>query len=811
MADNKFELTKYSDLEGTAKDLEVVPMYPRMPGPADWASYGGDGDGEDKIHFREYWRRIRRHKWLILSTVVIVTTLVTIQAYRVKEWYIASSVLEIGKENSVILRTGDITVNDGSDSSNAVALNTKMLAFENPELYIQAAKDLNLDQNAVVKDKVSQKPIISSARLLDLVGLSRNSPPQNSPTPPPSYDPAAEEISRFGPYASYIRNSMVVEQLKSTQAIKLSFTDEDPMLAANITNTVAGIFRQQSFDKQTEKFTNSVNWLDTSTRELRAKVQAAEEALTNYTRENQIYSTAGTGTGGAEKEPTLTTTSLVQLHGQFVKAQTEQLLKKSLYEQVQTGHVADLPEAFSDPRINAAQLQLAALQTQAAALKVKFGPTNPKTVEIQNQIEVLTSQIEKSRTNLETKLRAEYERSVKDVGSLNTALNTAKAAAVNENQAAIKFNILKQDVDTARTMYTDFLQKTNQAKLQVAEQDNNIKVIQPASAPGGPAGPRRLNIILTGFILSLGAGIGLALFLEYLDNTIKTLDDVEQYAQLPTLGVIPSIATTSVGFLKGMGKAKQALLAKNESLLILDAPQNAAQLKLLANLDNSSINGEAYRALRTSLLLSAAGTPPKSILVTSGQAGEGKTTTAVNTAISLSQLGAKVLLIDCDLRRPSVHKQLDVSNLDGVTNYLSSNTELEPLVKPSDIPNLSVMTCGPIPPNPAELLSSRKMKQMLEILGQSFDHIIIDSPPIVNVTDPVILSTLVDGTVMVIQGGKTTRDFVQRSRQELLSVRAKIFGVVLNNVNLHKEGYEYYYYYRYSNYYRSHTDKQNNN
>lgn len=224
----------------------------------------------------------------------------------------------------------------------------------------------------------------------------------------------------------------------------------------------------------------------------------------------------------------------------------------------------------------------------------------------------------------------------------------------------------------------------------------------------------------------------------------------------------------------------------------------------LMTLDNQSTVAEAYRVLRTSVLLSSAGHPPKTILVTSGRPGEGKTTTAVNTAISLAQLGASVLIIDCDLRRPKVHKVFGISHVHGLSTYLSRDAELGGLIHSLPVPNLSLLPCGPTPPNPAELISSEKMREMLALLSEQFDHIILDSPPLINVTDPVILSTMVDGVIMVVQAGRSTRDVVRRASQELTGVGAKVFGVVLNNVNLQREGYDEYYYQRYySGYYGS--------
>jgi polysaccharide biosynthesis transport protein len=336
---------------------------------------------------------------------------------------------------------------------------------------------------------------------------------------------------------------------------------------------------------------------------------------------------------------------------------------------------------------------------------------------------------------------------------------------------------------------------------------------------GVPIGPQRMRAIGMGFLLSLVAGVGLALLLEYLDNTVKSVEDVSRATQLPTLALIPSMNADAVRAIGARKRAQQKVIAgavsmqssgqasgqaagqagKPEAAVAGIAPRSmqAHNDNQVATLESLSSIVEAYRMLRTSVLLSTAGTPPKTILVTSSQPGEGKTTTAVNTAISMAQLGSSVLVIDADLRRPAVHKTFKVPNTRGITNYLSSKAAIENLIVKLPIPNLSLLPCGPIPPNPAELISSDRMKDLLRLLGERYDHIIIDSPPLISVTDPVILSTMVDGSILVVHSGRSTRDLVRRARQELNSVGAKVFGVVLNNVNIKKEGYDDYYYYRY--------------
>jgi capsular exopolysaccharide synthesis family protein len=302
----------------------------------------------------------------------------------------------------------------------------------------------------------------------------------------------------------------------------------------------------------------------------------------------------------------------------------------------------------------------------------------------------------------------------------------------------------------------------------------------------------------------VAAGVGLAFFLEYLDSSIRTVEDVGRYVQLPALGVIPAISGKGLKRVRGNGR-KQKLAAGNGAEGAIQKVSSAGDRKIIINERSSA--AEAYRVLRTSMLLSTPGKPPKTILITSGQPGEGKTTTAVNTAISFAQLGASVLIIDCDLRRPVTHRLFGIDPEVGLSTYLCDESDIDGYIQRLQIPNLSLMPCGHIPPNPAELLSSERMKSMLAILSQRYDHILVDSPPLIGVADALILSTLVDGVILVVHGGKSTRALARRARQELVNVGAKIFGVVLNNLDLKDAGYDNY------NYYQNHLrerDESNN-
>lgn len=755
-----------------------------MHEPAAGAPYNNPEAAEDGLRLRELWRKVWRRKWVVLLIVLVTTTTVAAEVYRIKAIYQATTTIEIGKDNPMLVKTGDIVIQ--SDDSDLL---TGMFLLRSRPLLEDVVAKLRLEQNPTFLEVTSRR---------SLWGVIRGHAPKTA-KPESEEESAAEEVvrpeasarpraerARFAPFVAILKKNLAVEQLQGTRLLNLSFIHTDPEMAATVVNGVAENFIERSFQKKTEKFSHTSAWLNRSTRELEAQMQRAEQALANYTRTHNIFASEG-------KED-LTTTKLAHLHDQLMRAETDRLLKQSLYEEVKQGRVAQLPEAFANTSTATLQARLSELTVTAAQLSVKFGARNPKVVEIQQQIAAIRQEIEGSQRVLEEKLKADYERATRDEGSLRAALERAKSEAVAQNQTAIQFNIFKQNVETAKSLYTDFLQKTSQANVQMAEQHRNVSVAEPAEAPSAPVGPLRLRTIVLAFVLSLAGSIGLVLLLDHLDNTIKNAEDVNRYVRVPTLGVIPVINVAGGRRLLPKRSDRAALNGHDKEgawgAELLPSP--------LAQIEASPAVAEAYRMLRTSVLLSAADHPPRTILVTSSQPGEGKTTTSVNTAVSLSQLGARVLIVDADLRRPRVHKIFGADQSLGLSSYLSGTAELAELIQPSAIPNLSVLSSGLVPPNSAELVSSERMRKLLGLLSSDYDHVIIDSSPVGNVTDPVIISRLVDGVILVVHGGRSTREMVRHARQELANVGAKVFGVVLNNVNLQRDGYRYYRHYEYS-------------
>ena len=616
MSDEIVELEKITPEDETQL---IRPGYPRAagypsPNPAGGGYGYGYGEPEQGLHVRELWRTIRKRKYLIGVIAAIVTTLVTIEAYRDKSIYQATATIEIGKDTGTVVKLGDLLLQT-DDFNSLIGIKTSMLILKSRPVLEDVVDELHLDKNPKFLDVGSRKSVLEAigaltGRVTGRQQTETSDPALLEPSPLPkttNLDRTAEESTRLAPYVGVLDGRLTVDQIKETRALKVSFSHTDPVIAAAVANGVAQDFTQRSFQTKTQRFQTTSDWLDTSTRGLQAKLQEAEQKLADYTKANNIFSTGEKGS--------LTTDKLSRLFDQANRAETDRMLKESLYAEAKAGRVTQLPEAFADSRIIGYQTKLAELTVELAKLQLKFGDENPQIRNVKAQIGILENQLIESRTSLQDKLRAEYERSVRDEQSLKAALERAKGEASEQNQASIQFSILKQNVETAKSLYVDFLQRYNQSKIEVAQQHNNLRVIETAQVPTGPIGPQRMRTIMVGLFLSLAAGVGLAFFLEYLDNTIKTVEDVNRYAQLPALSVIPAIAGNAPK--RALGKMKNGkALGDGGREKVRAGPGE------LVALDNRSSAAEAYRVLRTSVLLSAAGNPPKKILVTSGQPGE---------------------------------------------------------------------------------------------------------------------------------------------------------------------------------------------
>jgi len=761
-------------------------------------------------------RAIRRGKWIILAVTVLTTVACGFFVYRVRPTFTASTIVEMAQEPSRSVGRGS----ESPDPENSVNINTKILMFSSRQLLEDVVTKLDLNDDTDFRNLSQNRPLLEMMDIL--LHRKRQDDRQTQPTRTHSMleltdrRPTEQRRDAAGQYiedpkldksVSILEGGLKVDHIQDTKALKISFTHPNQIIAARVANGLAEVFIQRNFEGKIDRFANTSAWLDQSTRELKAKVRQAEQALADYNKDHDIFSAQGSTSLASDK--------LLRLHEQALRAEMDFRIKQSLYEEVMKGRVADLPEAFSDPRVIEIQRQIDQLSVTASQLGVSYGPENPKVQETQQQINQLKEQIESSRKSLAAKIKSDYQRAESEYSFMKSAVEEAKSQAAQQDQASIQYNILKQDVDTARALYNEFLQKTSQANLEQAQQQNSIEIIRPARIPRQPDGPTKLIILLLGPIAGMLAGIGIAFVREQLDRTIRSSADIDQSVQLPLLGVIPSIAATRIRLLRGSSKkdrkAKQSPETVNGGGGAKATPGNSPRpFEFLPGLSRSSgltsasgIAGleqfqpqlhaaaaESYRALRTSILLSNSGSPPKIILFTSGQAGDGKTTTVINAAISFALQGSRVLVIDADLRKTPIENGQEITLGKGLSTYLSGDVEVDGLIQRLGIENLWLLPCGSSPPNPSELLGSEKMKSLLAGLAAKYDYIIIDSSPLSYVTDPVILSVMADAVILVVHSGKTSSDMLRLSHEMLTGVGANILGVVLNNIDIRHHPYK---------------------
>ena len=750
----------------------------------------------EPTHLRDYFFVILKRKWLILSLVLVVTALVAIQMYRQPNIYQAAATIQIEQKPQSVLQTKEIVINTQQDPA---YWNTQLKLLESPALARQVVITLDLLNNPDFFGGGQAQPgLVSSLRRLFSRGSASETPakPQNTVPVMTQSEQAVssdaanaenftpEQLVKLERYEDAIAAGLTVEPINSTNLVTLKYTHPNPALAQKLVNTMAEIFVYKNLERETKGTKDASELLAKQIAELQLKITRQEEEKMNYAIAHNLPTSevAGENVDAAQ---------VSQLSTQLLQAQNDRQRAQAEYEAARTApDPFSVPAVQKDERIRDLREKIELLEQHRNELMVTYTKEWPAVRKIDEQLAPLREALQKAPQEVIISLRKKYEAAQAIEDKLRQSYTERRGVTTQQNQASIYLNNIKANIETDKQLYSTLLQRQRELQISEPEKPNNVRVTEKSRLPRAPIGPPRMRNILIALMLALGAGLGLAFLLDYLDDTLKSVEDVDRYIHLPALALIPASRAER---LKVKGKAPNAPA---------DGGNGSGEITALALIEDvRSPVAESYRHLRTSLLLSSAGQPPRSILVTSSQPSEGKTTTAVNTAVMFAQTGAEVLIVDCDLRRPRIHSHFNVPNARGLTNYLAGETDLDSLLQSYDkLPNLKLLTSGPVPPNPAELLGSDEMRKLLNLLSERFTHIIIDSPPAISFTDASILSTLVDGVMLVVHGGRSSRAVVRRAKQQLIDVGANIFGIVLNNVKLDTPDY---YYYGYGGYYSS--------
>ena len=720
-------------------------------------------------HLLDYLMVLRKHQWLVLSFLVTVVTIVTIATFRMQPVYDATTRIQIDQENTNILPFSS------SDSYNM---------YQDQEAYIETQSKILVSQTL-------------AALTVKSLQLDRDPQFGGQPANPSTLEEAKPGDGSASPALGAFLGGLAVKRVPNSRLLDVTFSTTDPQLAAKAVNTHISNFIEQNFRSRYEATTQASNWLAGQLDELKAKVEGAEDARITYERNNQIWT--------IDEKQDVTTQKLSDLNRELTGAQADRISKEAVYQAAKAGNFDALPAVRESGVIQDILRQQSQLSSQYAEALNQYGPRFPRVVRLQEQIKELSQVVIREKTNIAHQMEAEYRGARQRELLLQQALDAQKKEAGTMADRMVQYNILKREAEANKQLYDGLLQKLKEAGISAGLRSSNIRVVDPALVPRSPSKPQKSRNISLAILVGLVGGIGLALLREYLDNTVKNPDDIENLARLPSLAVVPAFASPN-------GNSSRSRLPK-----MLRGPASAARegrVELVSHLQPQSQISEAFRALRTSLLLSQADHPPQVILMTSALPREGKTTAAANLAVTLAQLGDKTLLVDGDLRKPGVSRALSMAGgkYAGLSSYLAGVSTLDLItVQHPGISNLAVIPTGPVPPNPADLLSSHRLTEMILELRRRYKFVVIDSPPIMAATDAVILSVLVDGVLLVVRSGETPKEAFTRTCDLLASVKSRVLGVVLNAVDASSPDYYYsyrYYPYSYGGYGREERDKK---
>jgi polysaccharide biosynthesis transport protein len=735
--DNKLIPRENGSSNGT---IELLPVPSHLPA---W------NISPREPHLYDYLLILRKHQWLILSFMLAVVTITAIGTFRMQPVYVATSRIEIDRENTNILPfqgTDDYMV----DLENYIETQSKILTSET--LALQTIRSGVLSGPTDFAADSSASDALTTGSLANM-------------KPPP-------ELGAF-------LGSLSVKRVANSRLLDISFESNNPLLAAQVVNAHIKNFIEQNFQSRYEATSRASTWLADQLNELKIRVQKSEDARIAYERQNQIWSLDG-------DKQNVATQRLADLNRQLTDAQSERMRKQSLFEYAKAGDQDSVPQIRDNPAVQDLVRKRTDVYTQYADALNQYGPNFPKVQRLQSQLKEIDAAADREKKAAMTRMESDYREARQREELLAQALEQQKAEVNQMSERMVQYSILKREAEANKALYDGLLTKLKEAGISAGLRSSNIRVVDPAMVPTYPSRPAKSRNIVLSFLVGLVGGIGLALLREYMDNTIKSPDDIETLARLPSLAVVPA-------FTESNGDRSRVKLLKGVS-----SNGHDKRIELVAQHLPKSQMSEAFRALRTALLLSQADHPPQVILVTSALPREGKTTSAANLAVTLAQLGDRTLLIDADLRKPGVGRLLNLGSAKyaGLSSYLAgvSSLDLVTIQHPA-IPNLSAIPTGPLPPNPADLLSSHNMTDAIAELRTKFKFIVIDSPPIMAATDAVILSVKTDGVLLVVRSGETPKEAFTRTRDLLLSVKCRLLGVVLNAVD--SSAPDYYYSYRY--------------
>jgi capsular exopolysaccharide synthesis family protein len=734
-----------------------------------------------EIHLAEYWAVVLKRRILIgiAAGLAVVTALAV--SLVTKPLYQATTLLDVERDKGSPL---DIGVGQAAEIYSPEFVPTQVRLMKSREISERVVRRLNLATNPVFNPP--KKSFLMAA-------------------PPAEADKGKLAERQVVEVAKRLQKAIEVAPIRGTNMVELSFAAPTPELSADITNALAAAYVEWNTESKFRVVGQASQFLASQIEQMKAEVEEREQRLQAYSRSKDIVS--------VDPQTNITLQKLEALNKDYSAAVGERVSKEARYYEVQNSRPEAIADSLSGGLVSQLRNDQLKLERDYAERLNLFKPDWPAMQQLQAQIDKgrqhLDGVIQETVSKARETAKSDYLTALRREESLQAVLKSQKSEAMTLNTNAVEYNNLKVEVSTKRALMDTLFKRQSETEVSSrlsGSRESNVRVVDRAVPPVSRFRPSYRQNLLLGLFVGLAGGIGLAFFLEYMDRSIRRLDQVEQQLGLPALGVIPHAGPSSgkgygYGYGYGYGLLKHGYGQRRKKGTVAEGKpaEPAPDIELLPHFHPRSTMTEAYRAFRAALLLSRAG-GVKSIVVTSGFPGEGKSTTAVNLAVVLAQLGKKVLLIDADLHKARLHEVLKVSNRIGLVSILAQEIDAQTAMHTTAVPGLAIITAGPSSPNPSGLLASEAMRQLLKAAEKTFDYVVFDSPPVQAVADALILGNMADGVVLCVKGGETPREQVVRARDRLLRANVRILGVLINNLSEPATGYsgKYYDYERYS-------------
>ena len=706
--------------------------------------YAGDQSAEhDEFNLRHYWHVILKHKWTVLGAFVIVFMSVLVATLLMTPIYRASTTMEIDRDTVKVVEVQGMTP---VESSSDDFYKTQYELLQSNALAERVARGLNLANDP------DYLHLQQGSALSKLFGLFRHGNTKSASKAVTANDSAA--------LGGFVSAHLSIEPILDSRLVRINFDSSNPQLAARIANAVAENFMASNLERGFNSTAYARKYLEGRLAQIKQKLEESEAELVDVAHKEKIF-TSVDGTS-------LSSQNLAALNTQLAAVQDQRIRAQARWTEASSAKGTALPaDMLGNSIVGTLRQNRATLMAQYQEKLSTYKPAYPLMLQLKGQIDELDKQIQTEVGNIKASVRSEYQAALEQESMLQKQMDLVKGDVLDQQTKSIRYNVLKREVDTNRQLYDGLLQRYKEIGVAGGVTTNNMSVVDRADVPDGPYKPDlRFNLMLASFF-GLALGIVLALLLEYLDDTLKTSEDIEKQLGLAVLGIIPKLSDMT--------------------------PRKALE-------NPRSAFAEAYRSVRTALQFSTSSGVPRTLLVTSSVPNEGKSTTALTLAQNFAQLGKRVLLIDADLRNPSLHRTLGLDNGSGLSNCLAGAAKPQDVIRPQDEQNLDVMTSGPLPPNPAELLSGAKMLSLLTVAMSKYDQIIIDGPPTMGIADAPILSHIAKGTLLIVDAGRTRRDVARDAVKRLRSAHAHLLGALLTKCDARTGGYGYSgydYYYAY--------------